>query len=61
MPHITLTDGVLGSMLFHPETAKPMNQLAEGLLRGPNSLSPPSGNRVPPLPRRDRASDRYKQ
>jgi hypothetical protein len=40
MPHITLTDGVLGSMLFHPETAKPMNQLAEGLLRGPNSLSP---------------------
>jgi len=42
MPHITLTDGVpgiLGPMLFRPETAKPLNQLAETLLRAPNSLS----------------------
>ena len=43
MPHITLTEGVpglLGPMLFRPETAKPLNQLAEVLLREPNSLSP---------------------
>src|ERR1700733_13730363 len=43
MPHIMLTDGVpgiLGPMLFRPETAKPLNQLAEVLLRGPSSLSP---------------------
>jgi uncharacterized peroxidase-related enzyme len=42
MPHITLTEGVpgiLGPMLFRPETAKPLNELAEVLLRGPNSLS----------------------
>jgi uncharacterized peroxidase-related enzyme len=42
MPHITLTEGVpgiLGPMLFRPETAKPLNELAEFLLRGPNSLS----------------------
>jgi uncharacterized peroxidase-related enzyme len=43
VPHITLTDGVpgiLGPMLFRPETAGPLNQLAEILLRGPNSLPP---------------------
>jgi uncharacterized peroxidase-related enzyme len=43
MPHIALADGVpgiLGPMLFRPETAKPLNELAEFLLRGPNSLSP---------------------
>ncbi len=42
MPHIALTDGVpgiLGPMLFRPETAKPLNELAETLLRGANSLS----------------------
>jgi uncharacterized peroxidase-related enzyme len=42
MPHITLTEGVpgiLGPMLFRPETAEPLNELAEVLLRGPNSLS----------------------
>jgi len=42
MPHIALTEGVpgiLGPMLFRPETAKPLNELAEILLRGPNSLS----------------------
>ena len=27
-------------MVFSPDTAKPLNQLAEVLLRGPNSLSP---------------------
>jgi uncharacterized peroxidase-related enzyme len=42
MPHIPLTEGVpgiLGPMLFRPETAKPLNELAEVLLREPNSLS----------------------
>ena len=42
MPHISFPNGVpgiLGPMLFRPETAKPMNELAEILLRGPNSLS----------------------
>ena len=43
MAHIALTEGVpgiLGPMLFRPETAKPLNELAEILLRGPNSLTP---------------------
>jgi uncharacterized peroxidase-related enzyme len=43
MPHINLPEGVpgiLGPMLFRPETAKPLNELAEVLLRGSNSLSP---------------------
>jgi uncharacterized peroxidase-related enzyme len=42
MPHITLKEdipGILGPMLFRPETAKPLNELAEVLLRGPSSLS----------------------
>jgi len=43
MAHISLTEGIpgiLGPMLFRPETANPLNELAEALLRGPNSLSP---------------------
>jgi uncharacterized peroxidase-related enzyme len=43
MPHISLPEGVpgiRGPMNFRPETAKPMNELAEVLLRGPSSLSP---------------------
>ncbi len=43
MAHITLQDGlpgIRGPMTFRPETAKPMNDLADALLRGPNSLSP---------------------
>lgn len=43
MPHIKLNEGVpgiLGPMLFRPETAKPLNELAEILLRGPSTLSP---------------------
>jgi uncharacterized peroxidase-related enzyme len=42
MAHITLPEGILGilgPMAFSPETAKPLNELAEVLLRGPNSLS----------------------
>jgi uncharacterized peroxidase-related enzyme len=43
MPHIRLPEGIpgiLGPMAFSPETAKPINELAEVLLRGPNTLSP---------------------
>ena len=43
MPHIKLPEGIpgiVGPMVFSPDTAKPLNQLAEVLLRGPNSLSP---------------------
>ena len=42
MPHIRLTEGIpgiLGPMLFRPETAKPLNELAEVLLRQPSTLS----------------------
>jgi uncharacterized peroxidase-related enzyme len=41
MAHILLPEGIpgiLGPMAFSPETAKPLNALAEVLLRGPNSL-----------------------
>jgi uncharacterized peroxidase-related enzyme len=43
MAHIQLQDGVpgiRGPMAFRPETAKPMRELAEVLLRSPNTLSP---------------------
>lgn len=42
MAHIALADGVpgiLGPMFFRPETAKPLNDLAEVLLRGDNTLT----------------------
>src|ERR1700680_4266859 len=42
MAHIRLPEGIpgiLGPMAFSPETAKPLNALAEVLLRGPNTLS----------------------
>lgn len=34
-----LVPGINGPMSFRPETAKPLNELAEVLLRGPHSLS----------------------
>jgi uncharacterized peroxidase-related enzyme len=43
MAHISLPEGIpgiRGPMMFRPETAKPMNDLAEVLLSGPHSLSP---------------------
>jgi AhpD family alkylhydroperoxidase len=43
MVHIRLPEGIpgiLGPMVFSPETAKPLNALAEVLLRGPNTLTP---------------------
>ena len=43
MPHITLNSdepGIRGLMRFRPETAGPLNELAEVLLRAPNSLTP---------------------
>jgi uncharacterized peroxidase-related enzyme len=46
MPHIALPDGLPGitsGFAFRPETAGPMRELAEVLLRGPNTLT--SGER----------------
>ena len=43
MAHIQLQEdlpGIRGLMVFRPETAEPLNQLADILLRGPNTLSP---------------------
>jgi len=43
MAHISLPEGIpgiLGPMAFSPQTAKPLNELADILLRGPNSLAP---------------------
>src|SRR5258706_1747771 len=42
MPNITLPDppGIRGPMAFRPETAKPLNELVDVLLRGPHSLTP---------------------
>jgi len=42
MPHIKLPEGlpgIRGPMAFRPETAKPLNELAEALLRSENSLT----------------------
>jgi uncharacterized peroxidase-related enzyme len=42
MAHIRLPEGIpgiLGPMAFSPETARPLNALAEVLLRGPNTLA----------------------
>src|SRR6478672_13809503 len=42
MPHIALPPGLPGivsGFAFRPETAKPMRELAEVLLRGPNTLT----------------------
>lgn len=43
MAHISLPEGVpgiRGPMMFRPETARPMNELAETLLCGPSPLTP---------------------
>ncbi len=43
MAHIRLPEGIpgiLGPMAFSPETAEPLNALAEVLLRGPSTLAP---------------------
>ena len=42
MPHIDLPEGlpgIVGPMAFRPETAKPLNELAEILLQRPSTLS----------------------
>ena len=42
MAHIRLPEGIpgiLGPMAFSPETARPLNELAEVLLRAPNTLA----------------------
>jgi uncharacterized peroxidase-related enzyme len=43
MPHIALPEGlpgIVGGLAFRPETAAPLSELAEVLLRGPSTLSP---------------------
>jgi uncharacterized peroxidase-related enzyme len=43
MAHISLPEGlpgIRGPMAFRPETAKPLNELVDILLRGPHPLSP---------------------
>jgi uncharacterized peroxidase-related enzyme len=43
MAHIPLPDGlpgIRGPMTFRPETARPLNDLVDVLLRGPNTLTP---------------------
>jgi hypothetical protein len=43
MPHIALntsTPGIAGLFEYRPETARPLQQLAEVLLRGPSALAP---------------------
>jgi uncharacterized peroxidase-related enzyme len=42
MPHISLDDnapGITALFLYRPETARPLSELAEVLLRGPSTLS----------------------
>jgi uncharacterized peroxidase-related enzyme len=42
MAHISLPEGfpgIRGPMMFRPETAKPLNELVDVLLRGPHTLS----------------------
>ena len=42
MAYIPLPEGlpgIVGPMAFRPETAKPLNELAEVLLQGPSTLS----------------------
>jgi uncharacterized peroxidase-related enzyme len=43
VPHITLNSGepgIRGLFRFRPETARPLNELVEVLLRGPSTLTP---------------------
>ena len=41
MPHLPPDlPGIRGPMAFRPETAKPLNELVDVLLRGPHTLSP---------------------
>jgi uncharacterized peroxidase-related enzyme len=43
MAHINLQNdmpGIRGPMTFRPETAKPLNEIVDVLLRGPHSLTP---------------------
>ncbi|MEQ1575131.1 MAG: peroxidase-related enzyme [Vicinamibacterales bacterium] len=43
MPHIDFPPelpGIRGPMAFRPDTARPLNELVDILLRGPNTLSP---------------------
>src|ERR1700744_5029423 len=42
MPHITLNSeepGIRGLLRYRPETGRPISELAEGLLRGPSTLT----------------------
>jgi AhpD family alkylhydroperoxidase len=49
MPHIALPDGLPGitsAFAFRPETARPMRELAELLLRGPSTLTSGEGEMI---------------
>ena len=78
MAHITLDNefpGIRGPMTYRPETAKPLNELVDVLLRGPNSADAGRARidrhlrvgteRLPLLPdhsrRRRRASSRWRR
>ena len=42
MPHITMSSaepGIRGLLRYRPETGRPINELAEVLLRGPSTLT----------------------
>ena len=55
MPHITLNSsepGIRGLLRFRPETARPLSELAEVLLRGPGTLPRGEQNSSRPMCRR---------
>jgi len=46
MPHIALPEGqfvIRGALAFRPDTARPLNELADFLLHAPNNLSVVAG------------------
>lgn len=49
MPHVSLPDalpGIVSGFAFRPDAARPLRELAEILLRGPNTLSGGEGELI---------------